>query len=161
VSYRPDAHQTKASSVRTTWIPVRTFLCVEKLRTALACIRLDVSTTRSDDSQCSTKASDFLSNLQSGKIAATLRTTWIPVRTRYSLMQVRNSNSTVRTPAYHGPDARMTDIEIACSRSPVRTAILLVRTCEAFIRKLLATDVRPFGRQCLTVRMRVSNRKDL
>jgi hypothetical protein len=40
VSYRLDAHQTKASSVRTTWIPVRTFLCVEKLQTApLASVR--------------------------------------------------------------------------------------------------------------------------
>jgi hypothetical protein len=91
------------------------------------------------------QASDFLSKIKYGKIAATVRTTWIPVRTCYSLRQVRNSNLTVRTPAYHDPDARMTDIVIACSGSPVRTSILLVRTGEAFIRKLLAADVRPFG----------------
>jgi hypothetical protein len=41
----------------------------------------------------------------------------------------------------------MTDMEIACNRSPVRTAILLVQLHEAFIRKLLAVDVRPSGRK--------------
>jgi hypothetical protein len=91
-------------------------------------------------------ALDFLSKIKYGKIAATVRTTWIPIRTRYSLRQVCNSNSNVRTPVYHGPDARMTDMEIACSRSPVQTAILVVWTREAFIRKLLAADVRPSGR---------------
>jgi hypothetical protein len=72
------------------------------------------------------QASDFLSKRKYGKIATTVRMTWIPVR----------------TPVYHGLDVRSTDMEIACSRSPVRTAILLVRTCKAFIRKLLAADVR-------------------
>jgi len=67
------------------------------------------------------------------------------IRTRYSLRQVRNSNSTVWMPAQNGPDARMTDMEIGCSRSPFRTAILLVRTHEAFIRKLLVADVWPSG----------------
>jgi len=107
------------------------------------------------------QASDFLSKIKYGKIATTVRTTWIPVRTRYSLRQVRNSNSTVRTPAYHGPDARMTYMEITCKISPVQAAILLVRTREAFIRKLLAAEVRRSGRQCLTIRMRLSNKKDL
>jgi hypothetical protein len=64
VSYRPDAHQTKASSVRTTWIPVWTFLCVEKLQTAPACICPDVLAAHPDDSQCSTKASGFLFKTQ-------------------------------------------------------------------------------------------------
>jgi hypothetical protein len=99
------------------------------------------------------QASNLLSKSKYGKIAAT-------VRTRYSLRQVRNSNSTVRTPVYHGPNACTTDMEIACRRSTVRTAILLVRTREALIRKLVAADVRPSGRQCLTVRTRLSNRKD-
>jgi hypothetical protein len=107
------------------------------------------------------QASDFLSKIKYGKITATVRTTWIPIRLRYYLRQVRNSNSIVRTPAYHGPGARMTNMEIMCSRSPVRTAILLVRMHEAFIRKLLVADVRPFGRQCLTVRTRLSNKKDI
>jgi hypothetical protein len=106
------------------------------------------------------QASDFLSKNKYGEITVAVRTTWIPGRTRYSLRQVRNSNSTVRTPVYHGPDARTTDMEIACRRSTVQTAILLVRTHEALIRKLLAADVRPSGRQCLTVRTRLSRRKD-
>jgi len=55
VSYLPDAHQTKVSSVWTTWIPVRTLLYVEKLRPIPACICPDVSATRPDDSQCSTR----------------------------------------------------------------------------------------------------------
>jgi formylmethanofuran:tetrahydromethanopterin formyltransferase len=44
-------------------------------------------------------------------------------------------------------------MEIACIRSTVRTTIPLVRTLEAFIRKLLAAEVRPSGRQGTTVRM--------
>jgi hypothetical protein len=36
-----------------------------------------------------------------------------------------------------GPDARASDMEIACIRSTVRTTIPLVRTCKAFIWKLL------------------------
>jgi len=44
VSYRPDAHQTKASSVRT-------FLCIEKFQTAPACIRPNFSAARPDPSQ--------------------------------------------------------------------------------------------------------------
>jgi hypothetical protein len=59
VTYRPDTHPTKASSVRTTWIPVRTFLYVEKLRTAPACICPDDSAARPDDPQCSIKSQDF------------------------------------------------------------------------------------------------------
>jgi hypothetical protein len=35
-------------------LSVRTFLCVDKLRTAPTCVRLDVSAARLDDSQCST-----------------------------------------------------------------------------------------------------------
>jgi hypothetical protein len=36
----------------------------------------------------------------------------------------------------------------------------LVRMRESLIWKLLAVDMRPSGRQCLTVRKRLSNRKD-
>jgi hypothetical protein len=78
------------------------------------------------------------------------------VRTRFSLRQVCNSNSTVQTPVCHGPDARESNMEITC----IKSTILMVRTREAFIWKLLAADVQPSGRQGNTVRMRVSNRKD-
>jgi hypothetical protein len=68
----------------------------------------------------------------------TVRTTWIPVRTRSFIrqelqfkfncsdicqhgpdahstdMEIVYSTSTIRTPASHGPDARLSDMEIAC-----------------------------------------------
>jgi hypothetical protein len=53
----------------------------------------------------------------------------------------------------HGSDVHSTDMKIACRRSTVWT-------CEALIRKILAADVRPSGRQCLTIQTRLSNRKD-
>jgi len=43
-------------------------------------------------------------------------------------------------------------MEIACIISTIRTTILLVRTREASIWKLLAVNVRPSGRQGNTVR---------
>jgi len=157
VPYYPDARHTKASSVRTTWIFFRTLLWIEKLLFQLASVwttQQPVQTTLSD------RASDFLSKSKFGKIAATVRTTWIPVRTRYSLRQVRNSNSTLQTLVCHGPDARSTDMEIACKRSTIRMAIPMVRTREALVRKLLAANVWPSGGQSLTVQTRLSNRKD-
>jgi len=99
------------------------------------------------------QASDFLSKIKHGKIAATVWTTWILVRTCYSLRQVRNSNSTARTPAYHGPDARMTDMEIACSRSPVWTAIPLGPDAQS-----LSKEITCSGRA--TVWITVSHRPD-
>jgi hypothetical protein len=51
-----------------------------------ACIRPDVSAARPDASQYSTKL-QILSKFIYGKIDATVRTTWIPVRTRFSLRQ--------------------------------------------------------------------------
>jgi hypothetical protein len=46
-------------------------------------------------------------------------------------------------------------MEIACVRLAVRTTILLVRTPEASIWKLLAADVRTSGQQGTTVRTRL------
>jgi len=146
MSYRPDAHQTKASSVWTTWIPVRTFLYVEKLRTAPACIR-------SDNSQCSIKLQDFFPKHRDGKIATT-------VRTSSYIRQVSQFKSRRPDASQHGLDARVSNMEIACIRSTVRTTILLVRTGEASIWKFFAVNVRPSGRQGNTVRTRLSNRKD-
>jgi hypothetical protein len=120
------------------WIPVRTFLCVEKLQTVLACIR-------SDDSQCSIKLQDFFPKHRYGKIAATIQTTWIPVRTRSSIRQVSQFKSRCPDASRHGPDARVSNIEIACIKSTVWTTILLIRAREASIWKLLAVNVRPSG----------------
>jgi len=60
VTYRPDAHLSKASSV---W----TFLCVEKLRTAPACIRPDVSAARLDATQCLTSYEISFQNIVMGR----------------------------------------------------------------------------------------------
>jgi hypothetical protein len=68
VTYLLDAHQTKASFDWTMWILVRTFLCVEKLRTAPACIRPDDSAARSDDPKCSIKLQGFFPNTDMGRL---------------------------------------------------------------------------------------------
>jgi hypothetical protein len=102
-----------------------------------ACIRPDVSTACPNASQYSTKL-QILSKFNYGKIDATVRTTWIPVWTRFSLrqesqfkfnhldasqhgpdarstdMEIADSTSTIRTPAFHGPNARTVNMEIAC-----------------------------------------------
>jgi hypothetical protein len=139
LSYRPDAHQTKASTVQTTWIFVRTFLCVEKLWTALACIR-------PDDSQCSIKLKDFFPKHRYGKITATVRTMWIfrtsalihkasiaiQIQTsgcqsswyRCACIKYGNCVHQINRPDDHPPslDARSLYMEITCSeRATVRT----------------------------------------
>jgi hypothetical protein len=136
---------------------VRTFPCVEKFQTTPACIRPDVSAARPDDSQCSTKLQDFFPKHRYGKIAATVRTAWIPVRTRSSIRQVSQLKS--RRPD-DGPNARASEMEIVCIRSTVWTIIPLVRTREALIWKLLAAEVRPSRQQGITIRTRLQNKKE-
>jgi hypothetical protein len=101
------------------------------------CIRPDISVARLDASQYATKL-QILSKIIYGKIAATIRMTWIPVRMRFSLrqesqfkfnrsdvcqhgpevrstdMEIADSTSTIRMTAFHGPDARTVNMEIAC-----------------------------------------------
>jgi hypothetical protein len=115
---RPDTHQTKASFVRTMWIPVQTFLCVEKLQTAPACIRPDNSAAHPDDSQCSIKLQDFFPKHRFGKISATVQTTWISVWTCLSKRQVSQFKSRCLDAIHHDPDARALDMKIVCMRSP-------------------------------------------
>jgi len=59
-----------------------------------------------------------------------------------------------------GLDARASDMEIRCIGSTVRTTIPLVRTREALIWKLLAAEVRPYGRQGTTVWKRLKTGKN-
>jgi hypothetical protein len=151
--YRPDAHQTKASSVRTTWVPVRTFLCVEKLRTAPACICPDDSAARPDNPQCLIKLQDFFPKHRYGKIDATV---WMCS----SIRQVSQFKSRRSDASHHGPDVRVSNMEIACIKSTVRTTILLVRTREASIWKLLTANVRPSGRQGNIVRTGLNSGKN-
>jgi hypothetical protein len=142
----PDAHQTKASSVQT-------FLYVEKLRTAPACIHPDDSAARSDDPQCSIKPQDFFPKPRYGKIAATVRTTWILVWMRSSIRQVSQFKSRCPDASQHGPDARASDMEIACIRSAIRMTIIPARTLGNYVQQTydrLGDRASPSGRSSQT-----------
>jgi hypothetical protein len=97
------------------------------------------------------KLRDFFPKHSYGKIAATIWTMWIPVRTRSSIRQVSQFKSRRPDDGPHGLDVRASNMEIACIRSTIWTTILLVRTREALVWKLLAVEVRPFERQGITV----------
>jgi len=160
VSYCPEAHQSKASSVWTT----RTFcpdlpLCREVSNCSSLHPFGHFSST-SGRLSVFNKLQDFFPKHRYGKIAATVRTTWIPIRTRSSIRQVSQFKSRCPDASQHGPDSRISDIEIACIKSTVQTTVPPVRTCKAFIWKLLAAEVRLFGRQGITVRTRLRNRKE-
>jgi hypothetical protein len=141
VSYRPNAHLSKASFVRMT----RTFrpdlpLC----REALNCSSLHPSGRFSSTSTFGRHSVfdqlwDFLPKLSYGKIAAT-------VRTPSSVRQVSHSKSRRLDISPLGLNARASDMEIACIKSTVRTTIPLVRMREALVWKLLAAEVRLSGR---------------
>jgi len=75
-------------------------------------------------------------------------------------MEIADSTSTVYTSVLHGPDARLLDMEIECWKIAVRTLIPYGLDVRSLIWKLLAANVRPSKRHCLTVRTQLSNRKD-
>jgi hypothetical protein len=91
------------------------------------------------------KLQDFFPKHSYGKIAAIVRTKWIPVRTRSSIRQVSHSKKKRSDVSPLGPNARASDMKIVCIRSTVWTTIPLVRTREALVWKLLAAEVRPSG----------------
>jgi hypothetical protein len=141
--YCSDAHLSKASSVRTT----RTFrpdlpLC----REASNCSSLHLSKRFSSTSGrllVFNKLQDFFpkhSKCVDSRPSVLIHKASIAFKSRHS------------DDGPHGPDARASDMEIACIRSTVRTTILLVWTREALVWKLLAAEVRPSGRQGTTVR---------
>jgi len=80
-----------------------------------ACIRSNFSAARPDASQYLTKL-QILSKFIYGKIDATVRTTWIPVRTRFSLRHELQFK-------FNRPDACASNMEIADLTSTVRTTI--------------------------------------
>jgi len=102
VSSRPDSHLSIAPAFRKTYHTVQTPDRPSIIRpddvdfgpdpplyreaSVPACIRPDVSAARPDTSQYSTKL-QILSKFIYGKIDATVRTTWIPIRTHFSLRQ--------------------------------------------------------------------------
>jgi hypothetical protein len=160
VIYRSGAQLSKASSVWTT----RTFrpdlpLC----REASNCSSLHSSRRFSSTfgrQSVFDQLWDFLPKHSYGKIVPTVRTTWIPIRTRSSIRQVSHLKSKRPDVNPLGPDARASYMEIACIRSIVRMTIPLVRTQEALVWKLLVAEVRPSGRQDTTVRTRLKSGKN-
>jgi hypothetical protein len=67
IIFCPDAQLSKHHSSRRQVLSVRTFLYVKNLRTVPACIRLDVSSTRPNASQCSTRKRTFFQNTDMGR----------------------------------------------------------------------------------------------
>jgi hypothetical protein len=131
VSYRPDAHLSKASSIRTT----RTFrpdlpLC----REVSNCSSLHSSRRFTDMSErhwVFDKLRDFFPKHRYRKIAATVQTMWIPVWTLSSIRQVSQFKPRCPYDGPHGPNARALEMKITCIKSTVRTTILRVQTREA------------------------------
>jgi hypothetical protein len=105
------------------------------------------------------KLQDFFPKHSYGKIPATVWIMWIPVQARLSIRQVSHSKSRRPDTNQHCPDARASDMEIAYIKSTIQMTIPPVLTCEAFIWKLLAVEVRPSERQSTTIWMRLKNRK--
>jgi len=151
VSYRPDAQLSKASAIQmtchTVWTHIRLkhhpsgrrgFLSgpfsmsrsFELLQ--LASVRMIQQPFRTTLS-VRPKLQDFFAKHRYGKIVATVWTTWILVWTRLSIRQVLQFKSRRLDASQHGPDACVSNMEIVCIRTTVRTIILLVRTCEASI----------------------------
>jgi hypothetical protein len=79
------------------------------------------------------QASDFFPKHSYGKIATTVRTTWIPVLTSSSTRQVSHSKSRRPDTSHHGLDARASDMKIVCIRSTAQTTIPLFRTRKALV----------------------------
>jgi hypothetical protein len=155
VSSRLDAHLSTVPSVRTTchtiWMPNRPSIIrsddvdflldlpLYREASVPACIRSDVSATRSDGSQYSTKL-QILSKFIYEKIAATVLTMWIPVRTRFSLMQESQFKFNRLDVCQHGPDARLTDMELRIQLQPSGCLHIMVRTRAKHIWKLRVED---------------------
>jgi hypothetical protein len=64
---RPDVQLSKHHQSRRKELSVRTFLCVQKLRTDPGCIHPDVSATRPDALQCSTSKQISYQNINMGR----------------------------------------------------------------------------------------------
>jgi hypothetical protein len=116
VIYRLDTQLSKASSVRTT----RTFrLDLPLCRVASNCSSLHLSgpfNSTSGRHSVFDQLWDFFPKHKYGKIAATVQTMWIFVRTHSSIRQISHSNFRRPDAILHGPNARRLDMEIACSK---------------------------------------------
>jgi hypothetical protein len=114
VIYRPDAQLSKASSVQT----MRTLcpdlpLCQEASNNSSLHPSRRFSNTSGRHSVFD-QLWDFFPKHRYGKIAATIRTMWIPVLTRSSIRQIAHSKFRRPNISLHGPNTRATYMEIAC-----------------------------------------------
>jgi hypothetical protein len=153
VHFRPDLHcfeklLFQLASVRTPQQPVRTPLsdwsALDSFRVQFKGRLLQLS------GQCgfpSGRAHKWGKNHNSNIIVRT--SVSIGLVARSTVKEIADSTSTVWTTAYHGPDERIVDMEIACWRLAVRTFIPCGPDPWSLIWKLLAVDVRPSERQCL------------
>jgi hypothetical protein len=103
---------------------------------------------------------DFFPNHRYGKIAATVRTMWIPVRRRSSIRQVVHSKFRRPDDCLHGLDARASYMEIACIKFTVLTTDVMVWTLQDLICKLRRAKVQPSRWQGNTVRTRLNSRNN-
>jgi hypothetical protein len=88
VEFRPDAYLSKHHLSRRRDLSVQTSLGVQKLRTVLSCIRLDVSATRPDTFQCSTSKKISFQNTDMGRQLQLAGRCSVPVRTLSLIRQV-------------------------------------------------------------------------
>jgi hypothetical protein len=120
-----------ASSVRTTYLFVRTLHCIEKLLFQLASVRTSQQPVRTSISDWSTLDSFQVQNMgrlihclddvvsrpdeliNKARIAIQISVSIGP-DARLSVKEIANSTLTIRTSASHGPDALIADMEIAC-----------------------------------------------
>jgi hypothetical protein len=175
VPYRPDAQTDLASSIRTTWSSVRTLHCIEKLLFQLPSVRTSQQPVRTPLSFW--PSFRFFPSLFTGRLMQPSGRREIPSGPASPQGKNRNSNSTVRTPVchrpdacapdmenvysvstdrtptYHGLDARNTYMEIACWRSIVRSAIPLGPDAGKPYMEITCSGYA-------TVRMTVSHRPD-
>jgi len=157
VIYRPDTQLSKASSVRTT----RTFcLDLPLYQEASNYSSLHPSGRFSNTSgrhSVFDQLWDFFPKYRYGKIAATVRTMWIPVWTGSSIRQVAHSKFRRPDISLHGLvdhslglDVRSLDMEIACSWSAtVRTRLKLGKNFNEILES--RSHSCPFGRLMSTV----------
>jgi hypothetical protein len=89
---------------------------------------------------------DFFSKHRYGKIAASVWTMCVPVRTRSFIRQVVHSKSRGPDVSLHGSDAQASYMKIAFIRSTVWMIDVMVRTRQALIWKLRAAKMRLSGR---------------
>jgi hypothetical protein len=148
----PSGRPDRQSIIRPDYVYFRPDPSLYREASGPACIRPDDSAARPDALQYSIKL-PILSKIKYGKIAAT-------VRTRSYIRQESQFKFNRLDVCQYGLDARSTDMEIPDSTSTVRTVNLGHPDARSLIWKLLAADVRSSGRHCLTVRMRLLNRKD-